>query len=201
MKQLFFGFFGEGPTDERYFETLLTEYLTEVGALRGIDIEIFSPMIMRSAKKTFLEQMREIEKENPGLSLFFVHMDADGRNAARVLAEKWHPWLEECKEPCRWIPVVPVRMLESWLLADARALSDTFLISELEIEKITAGVNPENIADPKGKLEEIKRAGKQRRPSGREETIAQRTRFSELEKLPSFQAFARDVEERLDDLF
>lgn len=201
MRQLIFGFFGEGPTDERYFPTLLTEYLDQAYALRGIEVEIASPIIMLSTQRAFLDQMREIEQEYSGLPLFFIHMDADSRDARSVLARKWHPWLEECQEPRRWIPIIPVKMLESWLLADSQVLSQTFVLPVSQIQRITGGANPENISDPKSTLEEIKRAGKQRRPSGREETIAQRTRLSELEKLPSFQAFARDVEERLDDLF
>ncbi|MDZ7706087.1 MAG: DUF4276 family protein [Trueperaceae bacterium] len=201
MKQLYFGFFGEGPTDERYFTALLSRYLTHTCAERGIGADILEPTIIRSSQHTFLDKLRDIEIKYSGCQLFFVHMDADGRAAQKILTGKWNPWLGECKEPRRWIPVVPIKKLESWLLADYQALSKTFLISEPEIAKITASAHSESIVNPKEKLEEIKRAGKQRVTSGIEELIAQRTRLSELEKLPSFQAFARDVEERLDDLF
>ena len=105
----------------------------------------------------------------------------------RVIESKWQPWMEKCKYPERWIPVIPVKMLESWLLADKEALKTTFIISLTEITEILGDANPEQIPDPKARLNEIIKAGKQKRTTGYEENLAQRSRFSELEKLSSFQ--------------
>ena len=187
MRQILFGVYTEGPTDDRYYPTLLRRYVTQLCLEKGLSPEIMQPHSIRRSKGTFIEQMQEVEANFEGLQYIFVHSDADGRNADNVVENKWQPWIEKCKQPEKWIPVFPVRMLESWLLADREALRTTFIISPAAIAEILENVNPEQIPDPKAKLGEIIRAGKQRRKTGYEENLAQRSSFSELEKLPSFQ--------------
>ncbi len=131
--------------------------------------------------------MKEVEKKCKGLQYIFIHSDADGPTTDKVIENKWQPWMERCEQPEKWIPVIPVKMLESWLLADREALKSTFIINPAEVAKILGSSSPEQIPNPKAKLGEIIRAGKQRKTMGYEENLARRSRFSELEKLSSFQ--------------
>lgn len=187
MQQILFGVYAEGPTDYRYYPTLLRRYIIHLCLKNGIDTEIMQPLRIERRSGSFVEQMSEVEVEFRGLQHIFVHNDADGRTTDSVVENKWQPWMERCEQPEKWIPVIPVRMLESWLLADREALASTFIISSAKITEILGHSNPEQIPDPKAKLGEIIRAGKQRRTTGYEENLAQRSRFSELEKLSSFQ--------------
>ena len=154
------------------------------------------PYLIPRSKGEFTEQMKKVEGKFGGLQYIFVHSDADGRTSDNVIKNKWQPWMERCERPEKWIPVVPIKMLESWLLSDREALETTFIIDPVIIEEVLGNVNPEQIPDPKAKLNEIIRAGKQRRTTGYEENLAQRSRFSELEKLSSFQ----DLKSRLLDV-
>ncbi len=187
MRQILFGVYTEGPTDDRYYPTLLRRYVTQLCLEKGLSPEIMQPHSIPRSKGTFIEQMQKIEADFKGLQYIFVHSDADGRTTDKVIESKWQPWIERCEHPEKWIPVFPIKMLESWLLADREALRTTFIISPAAIAEILGSVNPEQIPDPKAKLGEIIREGKQRRTTGYEENLAQRSRFSELEKLSSFQ--------------
>ena len=188
-RQILFGVYAEGPTDDRYYPTLLSRYVQHLCYENKVDAEVLQPLLIPRSSGAFIKQMQVIEAEVKleGLQYIFVHSDADGRTTDRVIESKWRPWLERCKYPERWIPVIPVKMLESWLLADKKALETTFIISLTEIMEILGDANPEQIPDPKAKLNEIIRAGKRKRTTGYEENLAKRSRFSELEKLSSFQ--------------
>ena len=186
-RQILFGVYTEGPTDDRYYPTLLNRYVQHLCLESKVDADVMQPLPIPRSSGAFIEQMQKIEMRFEGLQHIFVHSDADGRTTDRVIESKWRPWLERCKYPERWISVIPVKMLESWLLADKKALETTFIISLTEITEILGDANPEQISDPKAKLNEIIRAGKRKRTTGYEENLAQRSRFSELEKLSSFQ--------------
>ena len=186
-RQIQFGVYAEGPTDYRYYPNLLRRYIIHLCLENGLDAEIVQPLSIERISGSFLEQMKEIEIQREGLQYIFVHSDADSRSTEGTIKNKWQPWMERCEQPEKWIPVIPVRMLESWLLADREALASTFIINPAKITEILGNSNPEQIPDPKAKLSEIIRGGKQRKRTGYEENLAQRTRFSELEKLSSFQ--------------
>lgn len=158
-----------------------------------MDIMVMQPYLIPRSRGEFTEQMKEVEKNCRGLQYIFVHNDADERTTNSVIENKWQPWVERCEQPEKWIPVIPVRMLETWLLADREALASAFIISPAKLTEILGSVNPEQIPDPKAKFSEIVRAGKQRRTTGYEENLAQRSRFSELEKLSSFRELRKHL--------
>ena len=83
------------------------------------------------------------------------------------------------------------------MLADIEALKSTFIISVENIKQIIGDSNPESIPDPKDKLTEILRSGKQKRTTNFEENLAKRIRLELLERLPSFQFLKRQIEERI----
>ena len=193
MRQILFGVYAEGQTDYRYFPTLLRRYVVQLCSENGVVAGVMEPLSIRRLDGTFIEQMGKVEMEFSGLQYIFVHNDADSRTTENVIQNKWQPWMKRCEQPEKWIPVIPVKMLESWLLADREALASTFIIGSAKLTEILGDSNPEQISDPKAKLGEVIRAGKQRRTTGYEENLAQRSRFLELEKLSSF----RDLRERL----
>jgi len=197
MQQIIFGVYGEGPTDSRYFPTLVERYLTAFCAREGIDIAILPSIHISRRSGGFVESLKIVEQNYPELTYVFVHSDADAPDISNVLEHKWQPWLDECSEPKRWVAVIPVRMTESWMLADRNALKSTFIISDTNLEEILGSQHPESIQNPKGVLAEIMRVGRQKRIYGFEENIAQRCDFSALERLPSFQFFQKQLSNSL----
>lgn len=203
MKQIIFGVYAEGPTDYRFFLTLIERYLTHFCHTSGVDVDILPAVPIWNREdfpSGFIEKLKRIEQDNvsnKGLPYVFVHNDADARNLDQVLNFKWRPWLERCTSAENWLAVIPVRMTESWMLADVEALESTFIISVENIRQIIGEGDPESISDPKSKLAEIVRRGKQKRTTNFEENLAKRTRFEVLELLPSFQFLKSQIEERI----
>lgn len=201
MKQIIFGVYAEGPTDYRFFPTLIERYLTHFYHINGVDVDILPAVPIRDNEtSSFAQKLKRIEQNsvgNKGLPYVFVHNDADARTLDQVLNYKWKPWLKECANTDNWLAVIPVRMTESWMLADAEALKSTFIISAEDIRQVIGEGSPESISDPKGKLTEIMRRGKQKRIANFEENLAKRTRFDVLEQLPSFQFLKTQIQERI----
>ena len=152
MKQLFFGLCGEGNTDLRFFKVLLERCIEKIFTESDEELSILEPLTIKKRSGNFIEQMKNIENEHSGLNVIFVHMDADDRNQRAVLETKWNPWLEVCTNKDLWVPVIPIKMLESWMLADTNALSRVFILSEKVIIEITENKPVESIINPKEKL-------------------------------------------------
>lgn len=203
MKQIIFGIYAEGPTDYRFFTTLLERYLTYFCYANELGVDILPPIPIRGREDfppSFVDKLKRIEQEyvgEKGLPYVFVHNDADSPSLSQVLDFKWKPWLDECENAESWLAIIPIKMTESWMLVDVEALKATFIISAENIRQVIGNSNPESISDPKGKLGEIIRRGKQRRTTNFEENLAKRIRFELLEQLSSFQFFKSQVEERL----
>lgn len=203
MKQIIFGIYAEGPTDYRFFPALIERYLIHFCYSNGIDIDILPAVSVRNKEDSpasFIERLKRIERNHVGangLPYVFVHSDADARSLEHVLEHKWEPWLSECMNAENWLAVIPIRMTESWMLADAEALKSTFIISLENIRRVIGDGDPESITDPKGKLAEIVRRGKQKRTTNFEENLANRIRLELLEQLSSFQFLKSQIEERI----
>jgi hypothetical protein len=198
MKQLFIGIYSEGPTDWRFFSNLIPRCLEHVFIKHGVDIEILDPIeLKKETKTTFLEEMQRLEREYSGLSAIFVHMDADGRAIDNTLERKWNPWLESCHDKTIWIPVIPIKMLESWVLANVEALERVCMLAKADILEIIGNKPPESIANPKEKTQAIVNAGKSNKRLDIETVVAKRMRLEQLEKLPSFQYFLKSIENTL----
>lgn len=203
MKQIIFGVYAEGPTDYRFFLTLIERYLIHFCYANRVDIDILPAIPIRDKEEfpsDFIGKLKRIEQDNvesSGLPYVFVHNDADARSLDQVLEHKWRPWLSECANEKNWLAIIPIRMTESWMLADVEALESTFIISIESIRGIIGNGNPENISDPKEKLAEILRRGKQKRTTNFEENLAKRIRLDLLEQLPSFQFLRTQIEERV----
>lgn len=149
--------------------------------------------------------------ENYPCELLFVHRDAE--------AQPWEYRATEIREAAaslatehRWVPVIPVRMTEAWLLLDEAAIRMA--------ADCPAGTTPlglpkaqavETRADPKAVIREaLSKASekKGRRMRRFTETIGSRihrvaeimTDFSGLESLPAYQRLSRDTSAALDGL-
>ena len=160
-------------------------------------VEILEPEFRkrRGGVAQFLAEYRT------GAMLIFVHRDAE----TLTLNER----LEEFVAVDRGevIPVVPVRMSESWLLFDGTAIANAAGSPSSRVA-VPAIVQIENSAEPKDRLDDLLfgAAGAPRGRRGKifKRSIAQRrvsvaeyiTDYSPLESLPAFRRFQEALAER-----
>lgn len=136
-----------------------------------------------------------------GALLVFVHRDAESATLDARLQE-FHPPVRQDV-----VPVVPVRMSESWLLFDGSAIAKAASSPSSSVA-VPALAQIENIQDPKQQLDDLlfQAAGA---PAGRRgrtfrRSIADRrvsvaeyiTDYSPLESVPAFRRFQEALAER-----
>lgn len=111
---------GEGSSDLRLVEhiqtILIDEGFSEVSG-EIPDLGLFSPPVGRSVR----EKLIALVKHYPHADVIFVHRDADNVGADIRESEVFQA-AEGVVELNRIISVIPVTMLETWLLADVSAI-------------------------------------------------------------------------------
>lgn len=111
---------GEGSSDLRLVEHIQTiligEGFSEVSG-EVPDLGMFSPPVGRSVR----EKLQALVRYYPHADVIFVHRDAD--NVGADIREQEIAEASDGVVPLsRVVPVIPVTMLETWLLADVDAI-------------------------------------------------------------------------------
>lgn len=140
---------GEGTSDlmlQSHIETILVDAgFTEVHG-EAPDIGLICPNAGRSVR----DKLGVLKKYYPDVDVIFFHRDADGVGVEARIGEI----ADGCaavEHPATTIPVIPVRELETWLLADQSAINVTAGNTNLQFQ-ITCipGIRRlESVADPK----------------------------------------------------
>ncbi|TSP10871.1 hypothetical protein [Cupriavidus campinensis] len=110
---------GEGTSDLRlveHIESLLVEEGFAEASGEAPDLSLFNPPIGRSVK----DKLRALAIHYPNVDVIFVHRDADGDGEEPRLREIYAA--AEHIGPERIVPIIPVTMLETWLLADQKII-------------------------------------------------------------------------------
>ncbi|NBC17587.1 MAG: DUF4276 family protein [Bacteroidetes bacterium] len=199
----------EGPTDDRFVPTIIERtarrLLSQEGT-GGIEVLPVQPITVQSKG---VPGLREAALRTHGYHALVVHADSDYRDPSRAMQERIQPGLDEIEQlrekgrpVCTSIvPMIPVRTIESWMLADAEALSSAIGINtppkDLPLPDQPHQV--EGIDDPKGRIQEIINrsvSGRRRRPHPGTlyAPVAQRIDLTVLEGVPSYQRFAEQLE-------
>jgi hypothetical protein len=213
------GLFTEGTTDDRFLLSVLERTLEDVAFDCTGDIETRVEAISINKKDlSFNDQVLEASKEafeKFGILLLFVHTDADDVNDEVIFKSKILPaqklLLEQDVDSycIHMIPVVPVQMTESWMIADRNLLKSEIGIVKTDAE-LGINQNPESLTDPKRTVEEIIRLSredvtKRKRSKGLQisdlyQIIGQKVELSELVKLSSYIKFKTSLIEKLKEL-
>ncbi|WP_417939392.1 DUF4276 family protein [Flavobacterium sp. RS13.1] len=213
------GLFTEGTTDNRFLESVVKRTLEDVAFDCTGDIDVDLEIIkITKTDLTFNEQILEASKvafEKFSILLLFVHTDADDRDDDKVFRNKIIPaqeFLSNQKDNIcckKMVPIVPVRMTESWMIIDRNLLKSEIGIEESDAE-LGIHLNPETLNDPKALIEEIIRLSKEgktkrKRNKGLDisdlyQIIGQKVELSELKKLPSYLKFRNSLIEVLKEL-
>lgn len=151
----------EGSTDVRFLETIVERAFETVALECQKDVEIISQTLetTKVGKGSFADYVVEASKEalRSGVTTVAVHSDADKNTYDDRKKYNFEPALAavnalEDDEACKLItPIIPVRMIEAWMLAD-KDLLRLEIGTKLSDHDLGIDGAPENIADPKEKI-------------------------------------------------
>ena len=166
---------------------------------------------LRRPPKGLAERIKEGLHLYP-CDLLFVHRDAENQDPAmrrREIADAMVRLRNDIEAPPPAVCVIPVRMMEAWLLFDERAIR---IAAENPSGMTTLGLpslqRVESLPDPKSVLHEALRQANgssgrrmktfERRLGRAVHLIAERMEdFSPLRLLPAFQSLEEDLKQRL----
>lgn len=212
MKQIMIGFVAEGTTDIRFLENIVYRTFEDV-ACRQCDDEIeIIPYNIKVFDKgdTFTEMVLNASKasiEQAGAMTLVIHTDSDTDTYEQRYAHKFVPALEALEKYeddynyCSIItPLIPVRMMEAWMLADLDLLKEQIGTGKSNSD-LGLSRDPETIADPKSLISEAIRISTEDLPKRRQRlsisdlygVIGVSISLEKLERLSSYQKFVEAV--------
>lgn len=214
MQQLIPGLIAEGTTDVRFLTPVISKVLTEIAFSATKQIEVFEPCEVTARGETFVEKMLNAcsNSASSGVTILFIHADADHRSAQDVLKNKFQPLLNALDDMsadthCKHIvPTIPVQMIESWMLADKELFKRLINASDKQDSVLGIEKLPESYADPKSVINSAIRhasAGKTRSRrnnvtiSDLYRMLGERLELDKLRAIPSFIEFEDNVKSAL----
>ena len=205
-KQLFIGLAVEGSTDMRFLKSVVWRtYLKIVydQCEQDIDVDVFELKPSKTGK-SFPEFVVDasIEGMKYGILVLAVHSDSDKDTLQERMQDKFFPAQQALDRAdgnvvCKTlVPIIPIRMVEAWMLADTSLLKDEMGTS---LSNAELGIHraPESIANPKEIIETaISVAMRHRTKKRRTLTIADlygilgdEVSIESLSRLPSYRSF------------
>jgi len=202
--------YAEGATDKGFLPVLIQRTVQQLLEEKGRSvIDVSEPFVIdidadeasRQADRILVAARRAM-----GYHALLIHVDSDYPQPDRAMRERVQPGLDlvqqSSEQLCRdLVPVIPVQMTESWMLADPdtlRAVIGTDATSaELGLPHLH---EVESLADPKQRLQQaVRTAGLRRRTPRKIEVgtiyrpLAERLSLQELQRVPSYQRFTGDM--------
>jgi hypothetical protein len=198
----------EGPTDVRFLHNVIQRTFEDVAFLCEGEIDVYQAVHIPNPKTGgFIDNVIEIARlaSDMGIHVLCVHTDADADRDIAAFENRINPAfaavnaspLNLCKN---LVAIVPVQMVEAWMLADLDLLR-----VELDTKESTAQLGiaraPETIADPKSVIENAVRLSQSNKPkksrtltiSELYQPIGQKISMDALESLPSYRKFKSSV--------
>ncbi|MGI4875735.1 MAG: hypothetical protein ACRYFX_31650 [Janthinobacterium lividum] len=202
------GFYAEGTSDYRFLYSIIQRTFEDVAMECKSEIEVHPLEILTTTVSGFTDEAIAVSRqaEAQGILVVCLHADADARTDVATFERKINPALTAVRaaEPAgctTLVAVVPVQMMEAWILADKELLKDalgtTSSDHDLGLERA-----PEAYADPKEAIEEAIRRAFEHRPhrhrkqvtlGGLYQPLGQKIALSRLAALPSYQKFREGV--------
>ena len=206
-QQVVIAFCGEGKTDHYALPHLLRRVVEDILISRNADFEVVQPLdypLSELNGQGVANQYPLLASRAAGAHLICVHHDAGNLSLQERRRQNFEQGIAAAavhggKRSPVFIPVIPVREMEAWLLVDVRAVVD--IIGDIPPE---AGLSlkPQEIEallDPKSVLDAIIGA-QTRKMSERSvlmEALAEELDLQALSALPAVQSLRRELEEGL----
>lgn len=163
-KQLFIGLAVEGSTDMRFLKSIVSRTFQSIVFDRceqDVDVDVFELRPQKTGKDfpEFVAAASRDGIEKCGIMVLAVHADSDRETLKERLQDKFIPaqdYLNTLDENryCRVLtPIIPIRMIEAWMLADTELLKEE-MGTNLSDAYLGFHRSPETIADPKAIIQE-----------------------------------------------
>jgi hypothetical protein len=202
------GYITEGTTDVRFLGQIIRRTFEDVALDCQGEIEVYEPQHIKSGGE-FVPEVFQASKDahRIGMNVLCVHTDADAKNDNQVIQNKINPAFENIENSdennlCKnLVAVIPIRMTESWMLADKEVLKNE-IDTELSDTDLDIHRNPESYADPKEAIEKAIRITRSNFPKRKRydfgigelyQIIGQKTDLAKLSRLSSYQKFRGNV--------
>jgi hypothetical protein len=213
IKQIFVGLMTEGTTDNLFLESVVKKAFDIIGFECNGEVEIEVKLIPKNTSGPgFKDQVLASSKwglEHFGIMILCIHSDADNESDSNTFQNKIIPTQNSInkkaeEEYCKILtPIVPVQMIEAWMLADKELLKKEIGTTKSDNE---LGIyrRPEDIADPKTLIEEAIRIAREALPKRRRKDltlnelylpIGQKISIDKLDSLTSFVKFKESIRE------
>lgn len=208
--QIFVGLATEGPTDIRFFESIVRRTFEDI-AIKECqpDIDIYiEPLKTSKHGCSFPDFVVKASREGVntfGMTTLAIHTDADKDTYDERMNHNIHPAQEklnnECRDCCKLLtPVIPVRMMEAWMLADT-ALLKAEIGTNMSDNDLGINRDPEMIADPKQIIEDAIKIAQSNLPKRRHRIsisdlyaiIGDKMSLDKLSQLNSYKRFQDEV--------
>ena len=214
MGVLVSGLYAEGHTDERFLPVIIQRTAERILLEhQQTNIEVLLPIVIKKEgdiqgrENEILQAARYAE----GYDLLIIHSDADNRTREQTLQQRFEPGkrlVQSSNEKiCKLvIPIITVRMVEAWLLADYDALRTT-LGTNLNVQKLNLPEKArqiEALRDPKHVIDLVVRKVY---PNQSHQWIRIRgelygklapvLRLEQLERLEAYKQFKEDLKNML----
>jgi Domain of unknown function (DUF4276) len=209
--QILIGFATEGSTDASFLENIIQKTFEDVAFECHRPIEVLPIRHLNKQTGNFMTLIENYAQKafDSGLSVLCIHTDADDNTDMNAFDFKINPAFDSVMQSknkglCKnLVAIVPIQMIESWMLADK-----TLLKREIGTDKTDneLGINrdPESVADPKQMIEDAIRIGRQDMTKRRRKDLAINDLYQiigtsinleTLETLSSFRKFRVAVQE------
>lgn len=216
-RQFAIAYFAEGSTDIAFLQNILersANYL--INEYRIKDAELLAVFPLNPEKGEFVKEGLDAccKAFKSGAEILCVHVDADAPDNRNVISNKINPLRaavakETNNQYCQNIvPIIPVQMIESWMMANKaellRQMGTDKTEKELGLEK-----RPEQYADPKQaiidaigevKKDEAKRRRNKLSINNLYAPLGNNLELVDLMTIPSFAKFMDDLHMALSEL-
>lgn len=210
-RQVFIGYTTEGTTDERFLETIIERTFVDIAFECLVDVEpVVKFLNVDKIGLGFSDYVCKASQQGVdeiGMMVLCVHADADAKTIENVIDNKFNPAQKQLDSEndnttCKIIvPVIPIQMMESWMLAD-KQLFKTEIGTKLTDSELKINKDPESFSDPKSVIEEAIRISRLHLTKKRRKKltigeiympIGQKVSIKELETIPSYRCFQEQV--------
>lgn len=205
------GYIVEGTTDIRFLSNIIRRTFENIALDCEREIDIYEPKAIFVKEDNFNDTILKASQiaDKEGLLVLCVHCDSDAKNISEVQKNKIIPAFE-CVEQAddnrckRLIPILPVQMTEAWMLADKNLFKEE-ISSQLSNHDLMIEKSPEQYADPKLTIENAIRIAQNSTARRRRKLdiaelyspLGQKIDIKALRKLPSYEMFYKEVQEKL----
>lgn len=214
MRWLGTALYAEGPTDVRFLQPLLQRVCTQMCSVGcSAPVEVSDVLDLQPLPRTHGQSRGDriaaaAREAHTAWSILFIHADADS-DQERAIRERVEPAraLLRADRGAQTVGVVPVRMTETWAMADLRALKSAFGTTMSDHELGLADVvahGADRLTDPKATLAAAFRASHAKRRARSVAPylglIGETASFNELRKLDAYRLMESELRVALQTL-